>query len=121
MVWPIMREVILGGSNNAVNRRGGSAILNSRRTSALRPVRKRSEVQGPRSKLRSARSDLLLRWPLLSGAARGRTLPMLFHPLLTTRLHLVQLLLLLRVEQAANLRVGVLPDLGHLGVTIRLR
>lgn len=45
----------------------------------------------------------------------------LFHALLTPRLHLVKLLLLRRVEQAANLSVSVLMDLLHLGVTIGLR
>jgi hypothetical protein len=61
---------------------------------------------------------LLRRRTLLAGVGRARAT--LLHPLFPPGLHFVPLLLLIRVEERADLRIGFLVDLHHLGVAILL-
>src|ERR1700733_11007813 len=63
---------------------------------------------------------LLRRWGLLAGVGIWRTAVTVLHPLLALGLHLVPLLLLPRIQNRADLVVGALVDLHHLGVPILL-
>jgi hypothetical protein len=64
---------------------------------------------------------LLWWWCLRAGVGVGLALMTILAPLLTFSLHFVPLLLLGRVEERTDLRVGALVDIHHFAVAILLR